>query len=401
MWPKVILISISLFFVSVADAIISFWAPNLIQSTLGNPMIMGLIISFQSVIGFGADILFPNLLKKTRVRRLLFLALFACLLTVIALVGSAYKPFVLMFLLAMFFWGIYYELIAFAQYQFVADSVPVISRSGAWGVIGIFKSFAYFVGPLLAAVLFSQSNWLTVLGILPFLFVAFFITAKITSKNDNEVLIVPKKVNIFLEIKHWVRLSQSVWPMIVISLFLGFIDASFWTTGAVMTTKLMHQNVLGSLFLPLYSLPPLFVGLIVAKAGIFRGKKKIAETLLLLSGFALLAMPLSDTIYWKLGVVFVAGTLLAICYPFVDGVYSDIDARLGDEKKHMIGLTSSVVNLSYMVWPIVAGFIAGIYGGEMVFSVTGFVAAIAASILLVTTPRKLRLPQTEIREWQN
>jgi len=306
---------------------------------------------------------------------------------------------VLLFLLAMTFWGLYYELIAFAEYQFVADTVPTFFRSGAWGVMGIFKNFAYFVGPLLAAVLFSQSSWLIVLGILPFLLVSFFITSRLTIVKSDQSLVTLRKINIFLEIKHWVRLSKSVWPVIIMSLLLGFIDASFWTTGAVMTVKLMQQSILGSLFLPLYSLPPLFVGLVVAKLGIFTGKKKIAEIFLLLAGFVLLAMPVLGSLYWKLGVVFLASALLSICYPLVEGVYSDIDARLGDEKKHMIGLTSSIVNLSYIFWPIVAGFIAGSFGGEMVFSFTGLVSAVVASILLVTTPRKLRLPQKEIHQW--
>ncbi len=397
MWPKIILVSISLFFVSLADAIISFWAPNLVQTSLGNSVAMGFVISFQSVIGFGADIIFPNLLKKTRVRRLIFLAIFTCFLTVMTLVGATYKPIVLLFLIAMTFWGLYYEFIAFAQYQFVADTVPSVTRTSAWGVMGIFKNFAYFIGPLVAVVLLTQNSWLLVFSILPFLFVSLMVAARLPVKSDDQTQVY--KVNIYLEIKHWLRLSHAVWPLIVISLFLGFIDACFWTTGAVMTLKLMQQNILGGLFLPLYSLPPLFVGLIIAKLGIFKGKKKIAEIFLLLSGFVLLALPLKSDLYWQLAIVFIVSTLLSICYPFVEGVYSDIDARLKDEKKHMIGLTSSVVNLSYIFWPIVAGFVAGTWGGEMAFSVTGMVTVIAASILLVTTPRKLRLPQKEIHQW--
>src|SRR4030042_400851 len=57
-WSKVILFSFTLFLIRIADAIISFWAPNQIQSSLGSSAWMGIIISFQSIIGFGADLSF-------------------------------------------------------------------------------------------------------------------------------------------------------------------------------------------------------------------------------------------------------------------------------------------------------------------------------------------------------
>ena len=97
-WSKVILFSLTLFLIRIADAVISFWAPNQIQSSLNSSTWMGIIISFQSVVGFGADLIFPSLLRTTKTKRLVFWAILMSALTSFFLVASVIKPFVAIFL---------------------------------------------------------------------------------------------------------------------------------------------------------------------------------------------------------------------------------------------------------------------------------------------------------------
>jgi MFS family permease len=73
---------------------------------------------------------------------------------------------------------------------------------------------------------------------------------------------------------------------------------------------------------------------------------------------------------------------------------------MGKERNDLIGLTSSVVNISYVVWPPIAGVMAGIVGERITFSVVGALVVIVSVILLFITPKKLRLPQTEIKKWE-
>lgn len=120
-WSKVLTLSLALSFIMLADALVSFWAPNLLESSLNSAVLMGIVIGFQSVIGFLADLVFPNLLKNVTVRRLVILAVMTSAMTVFTLVGAAYKPLVLIFLLSMGFWGVYYELEGFACYEFMAN----------------------------------------------------------------------------------------------------------------------------------------------------------------------------------------------------------------------------------------------------------------------------------------
>ena len=207
------------------------------------------------------------------------------------------------------------------------------------------------------------------------------------------------EINPWIELKHWFTLSEHIWPAIVLSLLLGFIDATFWTTGAVWTEKLSAQSFWGSLFLPIYQFPAIITGVLVASWGIYKGKKILSEKVLIVAGFFLIALSFSGAIAWQLTMVFLSSVALSITYPLVESVYTDIVARMGKEKKDMIGLTSSVVNIAYIVWPPIAGYITSLVGERMTFSIVGVMTVVVAVILLFITPKKLRLPQEEIKSW--
>lgn len=399
-WSKVLLFSLTLFLIRIADGIISFWAPNQIQSSLGSSTLMGIIIGFQSVVGFAADLIFPSLLKTTKVKRLIFWAIIMSVLTSFFLASSVVKPFIAIFLVTMTLWGIYYEFVAFASYQFMGSVVPSRMRSGAWGVVDIFANMAYFLGPLLAAALLLRGCLFSLGFILVFLVAAFLLLSVFKGAHDAPVQIDIREINPWVELKHWLTLSRHIWPAIVLSLLLGFIDSTFWTTGAVWTEKLAKINYLGGLFLPFYQLPAIFLGVVVAGWGIYKGKKILTEKFLILSGVFLVALAVSGAIYWQLAMVFLSSVALSICYPLLEGVYTDIVARMGKEKNDMIGLTSSVSNISYIIWPPIAGFTAGLLGERMTFSLVGVLAILVSVILLFVTPKKLRLPQTEIKTWE-
>lgn len=398
-WAKVLLFSLTLFFLRIADGIIAFWAPNQIQTALGNSVYMGLIISFQSIVGFLADLVFPALLKTARVRRLVIWGILTSAATSFFLLGSTYQPLVLIFLITMTLWGVYYEFLSFANYQFMGSVVPLHMRSSAWSVAGIFSNLAYFLGPLAATLLLLRGYIPTEAVFLTFLLIAFLLLMFTQNMHDAPTQIDLKKVNPWMELKHWMTLAHAIWPAIIISVLLGFIDSTYWTTGAIWTEKLAAINPIGGLFLPLYQFPPIFLGLIVAKWGIYKGKKILTEKFLIVAGLFLFGLALNDSIAWQLAMVLISSIALAVCYPLLEGVYTDIVARMGREKKDMIGLTSSTVNLSYIVWPPIAGIIAEKVGERLTFSYLGVAVALVAFILLFVTPKKLRLPQEEIKKW--
>lgn len=398
-WTKVLLFSLTLFFLRMADGIIAFWAPNQIQNSLNNSLWMGLIISFQSIVGFAADLVFPTLLKNATVKKLVLWGILLLGITSFLLVSTAFKPLVLVFMVTMLLWGVYYEFISFANYQFMGSVVPLHMRSGAWGITGIFSNLAYFLGPLAATILLLKGYWITEAVFMGFLIIGFLLLISTKNMHDAPVQIDIEDVNPWVELKHWFTLTKHIWPAIVLSVLLGFIDSTFWTTGAIWTEKLAMRDALGGLFLPLYQFPPIILGLVMARWGIYKGKKILAEKFLIVAGLFLIFLAAKNTVIWQLTIVLFASVALSVCYPLLEGVYTDIVARMGKEKKDMIGLTSSTTNLSYIVWPPVAGFISSRVGEQLTFSILGIGVVIIGVILLFVTPKKLRLPQEEISTW--
>jgi MFS family permease len=55
--------------------------------------------------------------------------------------------------------------------------------------------------------------------------------------------------------------------------------------------------------------------------------------------------------------------------------------------------------VAYVIWPPVAGFLVGMVGEMKTFAIVGALVAVIAFILLFVTPKKLRLPEREIKTW--
>ncbi len=201
------------------------------------------------------------------------------------------------------------------------------------------------------------------------------------------------------EMSHWWVLSGRVWPMLLVTLMLGLVDATFWTTGTVLTESLAQKNWWGGLFLPMYTLPSLFVGVFVMRWGIYQGKKRWAEKFMFLGGIFLMLLFWEGSIFYELMIVLLASVMLSVSYPLVDAVYSDIVFRMGRERKHLVGLSSSMVSVAYIIGPIISGLIASRVGERMTFVAMGGAMSLVALFLLTITPKKLKLPQTEIATW--
>ena len=401
LWSKIVSLSLIVFFIFLADAVLSAWVPGLVEDSFSSPVVMGFILSFSSIIGLGADLILPQILKGINFKFLLIMAIILSVVFSLTLISATFLPYVIIFLIAMAVWGIYYEVVGFANHQFVADTVPIRMHASTWAFVGVFKNLAYFLGPLIAGFLISYNLRMPAYFALIFALFAFLILMLAKKHHERPVSIAIDKISFTCELEHWGILFEKVWPIVVVSIFLGIIDAVFWTVGAVYTEKMGEINFWAKWFLPMYALPSLFVGLVIAKKGIVSGKKKMALRFFLISGIFLALMSFYNSVFWQLLVVFCSSLALAIAYPLVDGVYSDIIERMGRQRKHMIGLCNSTTSVSYIVGPILAGCIDSLVGSIMTFVYLGYAVIIVALILLATTPKKLKLPQEKIRKWKD
>lgn len=397
---KIFLFSVALFFLRLADGIIAFWAPNQIQDALGNSTWMGLVISFQSIVGLLSDVYLPGILRNTKAKTLLFGAVILLAITSFIFIGTTFMPFILLFLIAMAVWGLYYEFLHFAQFQFMGTNIPANLRTTGWGMINISASISYFLGPLFAAFLLMRGIYFTESVFLAILITGMFV-ASMLKVIHHPAPPEREHTGALTELTHWYRLGRVIWPAVIITILLGFMDSTFWTTGAVWSEKLAKENPIGSLFLPLYQLPAIFLGIVIAKWGVYKGKKYLTEKFLILSGFSLMLFAISANIYWLLSMVLVSAVSVGICYPLIESVYSDLISRMGHAKEDLIGLSASSLNIAYIIWPPIAGFFAEQIGERMSFSYLGLIVVLVSIGLLFTTPKKLRLPQSEIKNWSS
>jgi len=400
-FPRVLSLSVILFFILLGDAILSYWVPNLLEDSLGgSSVVMGLVFSFSSIVGLLTDLVFPSLLKNFTVKRLVLIAGFLGIAFLTTLTIGVKLPYIWIFLLAMAIWGVYYEFIGFGSQQFVADSVPLKLRSSGWAILGTFKNLAYFLGPIIAGWLLLQGNYILA-GVTGFLiFIGIVILTLVSKKHERPISIEISEVNLWRELGHWKVLFSYVWPIVILSIFLGLIDATFWTTGAVWMESLSKENFWGNFLLPVYQMPALFMGFVVTRWGIYKGKKKMAIRFLILASLFLILLAFNLPIPLYILCVFMSSLMLGVTYPLIEAVYSDIIARMGRERKHLVGLCNSASSIAYIIGPALAGLVASLVGNKLTFVVVGSATLIVALVLFFVTPRKIHLPVNEIKSWE-
>lgn len=399
LWIRISGFLVVMFFVLLSDAILSDFVPVYVQNTVGSPLLMGYIMASSSLVGLLLDLIFPQLLRSSGVKKLAGMAMVGSLAFIASLFGSTFLPSMLILFAGMAAWGVYYELDSFMTKQFVADSAPAHARGAVWGIMGVFRNLAYFLGPLLGAglVSFGDRGVLLIAGAILLIAYLFFMYVRIPQKTEEEG--TEHEIHVVAEIKHWISLGSVAWPVLMLSVLAGIIDAVFWTTGTLVNDMLAEVHPAGGWFLSVYMLPSLFVGFAIAKWGIYTGKKMWAERFLFVGGLTLMGIVLSQNVWWILGVVFVSSIFFGLSWPLVDAVYSDFAVRMKKGRKHMIGMSSSTLSLAYIIGPILAGSLAGHVGEVESFAWIGGGVMVVAGVLLFITPRKIRLPEKDIETW--
>ncbi|MCA9390444.1 hypothetical protein KC571_03495, partial [candidate division WWE3 bacterium] len=124
-----------IFLITLSDALLSYWTPIYIQDIVGSATVMGIILAVSSIVGLIADTYLPQLIKKINITKLmLFTAIFSVLF-VLTILSSQYIFTILLLLIAVGFWGIYYELLAFTNAIFLTKVSNSENRSSFWAIL--------------------------------------------------------------------------------------------------------------------------------------------------------------------------------------------------------------------------------------------------------------------------
>ena len=219
--------------------------------------------------------------------------------------------------------------------------------------------------------------------------------------KKQQMLSRPEAMHLHLgvELSHWAKLFKAVWPMMIIFLLIGLVDAVFWTSGIVLSNNLGKEDVLGKFIVPLYVMPSMLAGTMIARWHPSDKKKKYGTIFFIVSAVFLSLIGFTYNIKLVLLLVGISSVFSSLAYPLIDAVFSDFTQRMGKERFHLIGLTNSAGSIAYIVGPILSGLIASFVGEQMTFSVIGIFVLLVSLFILFITPRKILLPQGDIKNW--
>ena len=140
-------VGILTFFFTIFDGILAYVVPVTIISQGYSKTALGFILGTSSFAGAIGDIFLSKFLKTSNFRRL-FLAMYACALLYVTILSQA--NIIILYLLAMAFWGLYFDFKSFATFNFVGRFTPHRLHALSFGIIDVFKCLGYVIAPIIA-----------------------------------------------------------------------------------------------------------------------------------------------------------------------------------------------------------------------------------------------------------
>lgn len=387
--------------VFLADGMMSYMSPILIENRVNSTFLMGMVLSSSSVFGLVADMVISRFLVRREYqffsRWLIGLALFFPL----AFLLLPSKPIVLF--LAMAIWGIYYEFITFSQYSFLAKSVSTHQHTFAWGLLGAFKSFGLVVAPLLATHLLAIHESIALGSVIGCLMLAalVFVVLKRSGKDVKaSVQATPASSqkasgarSFATEIKLWTVLLRKIWPVYLFFFAFVLFETSIWTVGPLLMEELRHHHWLGGLLLSAYILPSFLAPLYAPLLGKIMGKKRTAFVAGIIGATIInAAAHFGNHSYWLLIGFFFGALFLSLDYPEIEAVFEDYVKRVEGYGNDLVGLRGTASSLAYIVGPLLAGFFTTQVGAGKSIGLFAMIFGLVAIVVAVVTPRKIRMP---------
>lgn len=379
-------------FWSLFDGIISYITPLLITERGFSETALGLIIGSSSVAGALFDFLICKIFTDTRYQRLC-LMLFAICFFYPLLLGSAQT--IWLFLLAMALWGLYYNLMNFATFDFVSHHASEETRVSSFGTIYAFKSLGYTLAPLLAGLVIGLTigwkplglAWIFLaIGLFLYLGLQAFVRRRRFSKEKQ---LLARKLNALAELNLWRRLGKRLLPVLLLTTLITVCDSFFWTIGPLMAARFTELGRLEGVLLMSYNIPALFIGWFAGKITRKIGKKNTAFLSFLAASIILSLFIFLHNPYVIIGAVFVTAFFVSLSWPSIDGAYVDYISEAPKIEKEIQGLSDFFVNIGYVIGPILAGLLADRFSETGAFSILGLFGLVSVLLLKRITPKHI------------
>lgn len=386
------LLAFTVLFWTMFDDVLSYVAPLILTQRGLSDTMMGVVYSSSSVVGGIFDFIMSRFVKHATYRRILMIMFGLCFLYPLIL----WEAKVLwMFLVAMAWWGVYFDLYSYAAFDFVGHNEAKDNHASSFGVLEVFRGLGGIIAPLAVGLIVIE-----VVDFKPFVLAwsflaigAIFLVVLLLQRRKP---IIPEKSpehrrrRHISELKIWATIGRKLFPVLSLSFFLFLVEAFFWTLAPLYAVQL-ELHGFGGLLLTAYALPALLVGWFVGRISRRLGKKRTAFFSLMLGSLLISTFVLIHNPLVTIFVTFAAASFLSISMPSINGAYANYIVETPGAEREIEAMQDFTDNLGYIVGPVLAGFLADTFQIPGAFTVIGVTGVVVALVLMKVTPRRITL----------
>lgn len=381
-------------FWAIYEGTVSFLAPLVITAHGFSATMMGIIVGTSSIAGALFDFIVCRIFKNTHYKKV-FLIMFACCLIYPLILFKANS--FLLYVAAMALWGVYFDLKNIGTFDYIGRFTKKDEHSSSFGLIQVFLSLGLLIAPIIVgALIANELDWkpfalawiFLVISILFFVLLIFFTRKEpqIPEEHRKE-----HKRTTWSEIVLWGKIGRVLFPVLLLTLFLNFIDGFFWTVGPLFAESLEGVHELAGFFMTAYSLPALLVGWFVGYFTRRFGKKRTASLTLLIGSAIMSLIYFTHSPLMVLLTVFGASAFISMSWPAINGAYADYISETTKYEKEIAGLEDFYTNLGYVLGPMTAGFMADRLGNNGAFTFLGVCGIILAFYLFLHSKKHINV----------
>lgn len=397
---RILIFLLPLFFFYFNENIISLIYPIIAEDIVKSSLIVGIIISFSSLVGVICDFVLPQILSASNWKQQFAIGIILSILLNAVLNLSIRTNSISLLILSAVLWTIYFELCSFSIDNFITVEGKESEYVYEWSLISLIYTITGIIGPILGSIFIKDFFLLLLILEILSLSTLVLVGALLPVKKDHKPKSrIKSTITFFKELHIWEVLIPKVLPLLLFTISIGMIGSMYWTIGGLYATEIFSEELS---FIPIisYSIPFLLGALIMAKMNIRRYKKRISQILLCLGSIILLIFlfPSIEPIF-AIILILISSFFISLAEPLNDGSFSDLLVRLGKDSEHLIGIKKVGYSISYFIGPLLSGIISSFFGYHTAIGVMGIFTLIIGIILLLITPKKIKIPETSLKRY--
>lgn len=365
-----------------SDAFYSFLVPIVIQRFLNNVLMVGIFLCLASVFALCADFILGFISSRISYITLLLIGIILTALMPSFLAANS-TWFTLIMLMVT--WGIYHEFIKISFFNYSARYHQAKDQSKTFGILFQFYEIPYVLGPLFAAVVIGRFEGLGyVLSLLPLAFALLLLRILSYSHKiyEKPFLSYNNKKNFDLnrEVKDLKKSYRKSFIPLIGVLIINMWQAYVWTVIPLEASKISPLKA--AILIAAFTLPLTLMQSYSGKVADSYGRNITSVIGLSIGGIATLIYGLQSSFLLQIVLALISTAGFSIANPAVLGQISFRALKTSAEVGESAGLQRIMVNLGYIIGPLLAGSIAASTNNlTSSFTFFGLVLVIATFII--------------------